>query len=278
MPLLIPKPSALRYERSYGGRPSITMGDALTSDSVANQFPSTYTELFASTEFDTTWINVTFHSNFAIGTDTSSLVSLYKGAAASEQPFIEYLAAGWVGPIASGYPVKRYGFPVRIPAGTRISARHQSVRTSQSVYIMVELLGEPPGSHWVGSGVECVGESTSTSRGTTVTPGGFSNGTLTSIGTNTYDWGYVLPVRHGQPSGDTSMNTGLGDMDLASGSDTANLIEGLDSFMCDASNNEYTWTVSEGRYCHVPAGTTLYLRSQFSGTAEDQDFLIYGVY
>jgi hypothetical protein len=275
MPLLMPKQRGVQREASWSGRPA-NNGTVVTSDSVAHTLPSTYTELIAATSFDSYWVNITVHSNHLANTNSDSLLNIYVGASSAEQVLIPNLLAGWAAstPHSNALPLKRYGFPLRIPAGTRLSARHQSVRTSTGVTVQVELLGGDPTPHWVGTRVECVGGDTATSRGVAVTPGTTSEGTLTSIGTSTYEWGFVQPMIGGNIP-DTTMNAHAHAADIGSGA--ATVIAGLEDFYFLTSNAEWSANYSDGRFCLVPAGTTLYLRSQFGSTAESNDWCIYGV-
>ena len=274
MPLMLPKQRALRREANYAFRPTeLTWGTLLTSDSVAHTEPATETELIASTAFDTDWVIIRFSDNSNTNTNTDSLVNIKVGAAGSEVTIIENLFAGWVSGVNN---YRQYEFPIRIPAGSRISATHRSVRTSTTVACMIELFGGGDGLHWVGTGVESVGAATASSGGTSVTPGTTSEGTLTSIGTNTYDWGYILPWQ--SSNADTSLLASVMAFDIASGSTTGDLIPGLEDFFMTSNTGEFYCDTTLGRYCHIPAGTTLYLRAQFGTTAEEKDWIIYGVY
>lgn len=278
MPLLMPTTRGIRREWNHSGQPTNTMGTAVPSHTVAHQLPSTYTELIATTSFDTDWVEVIIHNNSSSNTNTDSLLNIYVGANSAEQLLIPNLLAGWVAAVASANTgsVKRYGFPLCVPAGSRLSARHQSVRTSTNTYVIITLFGGNL-DHWTGTKVECVGAVTGSSRGTSVTPGSGSEGTLTSIGTNTFGWGYVQPMLGGNVT-DTIMPNQVILADLASGSATSALLGGLEDFAFQGNQNEVACNVSQGRYAMVPASTTLYLRGQVSGSADANDYCIYGVY
>ena len=142
-------------------------------------------------------------NNFLAATDTDSLVNVYVGAASSEQLLIPNLLAGWIeNPGASATTDRRrYLFPLKVPAGTRISATHRSVRTSiTTLRCRIKLLGGGEGTHWTGTKVEAIGADTANSSGTYITTGGASEGTLTRLGasdgaaTLAHDWGFVLPM------------------------------------------------------------------------------------
>jgi len=272
------KPRALLRESNVSNttRPSATVGTIITSHAtVAHTEPTTPTQLIASTSFDTELVRLTFHSNSGTATDTSTLVNIKTGAAASETTLIPNLMAGFCPAFSPNQGIK-YEFPLRIPAGTRLSATMRSVRTNQPMYCIIELFGGAPGAYWVGTGVEAVGANTADSGGTPVTVGTTSDGTLTSIGTNTYDWGYV--TMHGTNNGDTAMLGNNSVWDMASGSATTALLSGLDEWVVNGSTTEVTYNPLQGRYYHVEPGTTLYIRGQSSGNAEDLDIIIYGVY
>lgn len=274
MPLLLPKTRGLRRETNFSGQPSATWGNAITSDSVAHTLPAgNATEIIASTAFDADWVNVWFINNYGSNTRSDSLLNIYIGAAGSEQLLISNLLAGWAAPLGTGLP-KWYSFPLLVPAGSRISAKHQSIRTNTNAYVLVELLAGT-GDHWSGQKVECVGAVTGSSRGTTVTPGAAAEGTLTSLGTSTYEWGYVQPMMGGNVT-DTSMNAAYVAADIGSGASTT--ISGLTDFLFNANAGEWTANMNTGRFAPVPASTTVYLCSQTSAAVEDQDFCVYGVY
>jgi len=275
MPLLLPKSHGITHEMSWSGRPGgTTWGTALPSHAtVAHTEPTTPTQLIASTSFDSDWVVVRFHNNLNGATNTDSLVNIKVGAASSEVTIIPNLMAGWV---SDTNAFCQYTFPLRIPAGSRISATHRSVRTGVNVYCFVELFGGNQSMHWTGTGVEAVGADTATSSGTAVTPGSTNEGTLTSIGTNTYEWGYVFPMTMGNT--DTTMTAEITGFDIATGSTTGDVIPGLENFWSGSNTGEFQGHFPDGRYCRIPASTTLYLRAQYGGVAEARDYIIYGVY
>lgn len=278
MPLLLPKQRGNRREANFSGQPATTWGTILTSAATAHNYPATYTELIASTAFTTDWVNIILHTNFATATDTDSIVTIYAGAGGAEQILIADLLAGWTNVFdGQGIANKTYGFPLRIPAGTRLSARHRSVRTSTAVTCMIELLGGGESDHWTGTRVEGVGlgaEGTA-SGGTDVTPGTTSEGSFTTIGSATvYDWGYAVPMIGGNV--DVTMLSSVIATDLGVGGVA---LGGLDEWLFCLFTTETAAAQrgSIGRYTHIPAGTTMQLRAQSSNSAEALDFGIYGV-
>jgi hypothetical protein len=279
MPLLLPKQRANRREANFSGQPVGTWGTVLTSHTTtAHTYPTAYTELIASTAFDTDWVNLNFHTNFLAANDTDSIVTIYAGAGGSEQILIADLLAGWTNILdGQGLTTKTYGFPLRIPQGTRLSGRHRSVRTTAGVNCMMELLGGGEGHHWTGTRVEGVGlgAAGTDSGGTLVTPGTTSEGTFTTVGSATvYDWGYVVPMNGGntdtvQPTDVIAADLGVGGVALT----------GLDEWLFHCFTTEVNGPLRGqiGRYTYIPAGTTLQLRVQALNSTDAKDFAIYGV-
>ena len=278
MALLLPKQKGVQRQANFSGQPATTWGTVLTSDAVSNTEPATETEIFASTSFDTDWVNIWFHTNVLAATDSDALVNIKTGAAGSEVSLIPNMLAGWAPVIppgtVSGAPnPKFYSFPLYIPAGTRISATHRSVRTSIGCNVMIELLGGGRSNHWTGTEVEAIGADTANSSGTMLTHGTAAEGTITSLGTTVNEWGFVQPMMGGNV--DVTMLSGMIAMDLCSSGTV--VIPGLEDFLFSSCTSEAGSNWSGGRFCYVPAGTTLNARTRGSAAAEAQAVVCYGV-
>jgi hypothetical protein len=269
--LAYPKTKGSRRESNVSGRPLTTWGTVLTSDTVAHTEPATETQLIASTSFDSYWVNVFFHTNFVSATVTDSLVNIKVGAAASEVTVIENLLAGWADNF--GNRPCQYGFPLRIPAGSRISATHRSLRTSIGVTCIIELIGGGAAPFWTGTKVESVGALTASSRGTQITPGTTSDGTFTNLATNVGEFGFVKPAVNG--NADISEVGGIYTCDIGA---NGVLLPGLEDFMFGATSTEIWYPMmAEGRFYYLPAGTDIEARLQGSGAAEAKSVVLYGV-
>jgi len=271
------KTRGLNREANFSGQPATTWGTQVTANSTVHTLSDTFTELIASTAYTTSWVNILIHSTGQAATQQDILINIYVGADGSEQLVIPYLTGGWSPQMINGSNFKRYSFPLSIPQGSRLSMKAQSDTSSKTAYVMVDLLSGTHEAHWTGTGVEAVGVNTGTSVGTSVTAGTTSDGTLTSIGTNTYEWGYCLPTIGGNIS-DVSQSSGLQTIDLASSNSTANLLPGLGNFLVAMNSSEQVFNLEQGRFCTVPAGTTLYARGRTDATAEAKDYIIYGVH
>lgn len=277
--LHFPHPGCEMFQTNWSGRVTSTIGTLVTAHATPNTLGSK-TELIASTNFTTCWVEVIIHSTISGDTDTDSLINIYVGGSGSEQLLIPNLLAGWSAhllPITSTAMPKTYRFPLRIPKGSRISADMQAIIGGDTARVIINLLGGPTQSHWVGQAVECIGADIVNSRGATVTPGTTSNGDLVSIGSPTLDWGFVLPHIGGVST--VNIKSGIETVDVGI---STGVIAGLENFMFAVgySGDEGCGTIfnTMGRFHRIPAGTGLYLRARFSGDAEDKDYCIYGVY
>ena len=133
-----------------------------------------WVELDASTSQDASFINVGCSNTAVSGTDTGMLVDIGIGGSGSEVVLIPNILAGWqpTGASANASKQRNSGFPVFIPAGSRLSARCQAVIVSDTVDVGVRLLGSPNSfnqDQWQGGCVVTYGADTGNSRGTVVT-------------------------------------------------------------------------------------------------------------
>jgi hypothetical protein len=268
----------VQYSKNWtAGRPSPSAwGTQLTASSTSHTL-GTKTDLFASTSHDTYWVRITIQ-NISLGaTQTDALVNVYVGAASSEQVLIPNLLAGWANALQNQTGAPRcYEFPLFIPAGTRVSAALQGLISSETVRVVMELYGGGEPFGWAGRGVECLGADTASSRGTTVTVGAAAEGSFADIGTTSREWRYILPMAQGSLT-DTNMGGVYTALDVGVG---GALYKDLEEFWIATYVAEFTSPISggRGRYCVIPSGTALQLRGQCSGTADDLDCCIYGVY
>jgi hypothetical protein len=93
----------------------------VTADSAANT-KGAWTELIGSTSDNASLIYLNVGAISTATVNTASLIDIAFGASGSEIPIVENIAVGGAQPI-------QFCFPYKIPSGTRISARMQSVVT-----------------------------------------------------------------------------------------------------------------------------------------------------
>lgn len=273
MTLYVPNPRPYKIQKNYSGVPGGSMGTNVITGTSAHALGSSFTEVFSATERDTFWVEIMLHGTDASVTDTSTLVNLYSGADGSEILFIDSLAAGFAPALDTGANGKFYCFPLFIPRGTRISAKSRSVQTSKNVRLSIALHGGALPNNWFGVGVETLGANTASSKGTNVTPGDTTRGSWSSIGTTGRNYGYVQPMINGAT--DTNIVNNAIDADIGTGDA---VIPGLEMFQFGSTSTEQLANSSLGRFCNIPSGTPLQMRSAVSNNIDTHDFLIYGVY
>jgi hypothetical protein len=277
MTLALPYPRAVQQSRSWTeARPATTTGVTITASGTPHALSASFTDLFAATAHDTYWVSLLCHGSASPATQTDALLNIYIGAAAAEVLLIPDLAVGWSVSAGGGGYCKTYEFPLFIPAGSRISAKSRALVGSQTIEVMMQLHGGGEPSGWCGRGVESVGANTAASQGTSVTPGGASEGSFTDIGTTVNAWRYILVMPQGTLT-DTNMTTAMQSYDIGVGGATYKSLEEF-WFINNGASETSGPLMSRGRFVEVPAGTALQLRGQSSGTAEAMDCLIYGVY
>lgn len=274
MALLVPASRKQSGQQNVSGRPSATWGTTLTGSATPHALPASPTEVIAATTHEWEWIRLSFHGMAVATTITDALCNVYIGGAGSEVLLIDSLPCGWSSTAALGGIPTAYWFPLRIPRGARLSASLRNLIASDTCYIIIEG-GVSNGEHWVGSGVETLGENTAASRGTSVTPGSTSDGAWASIGTTGRKYRYVNIGVMG--NNDTSIVAEFMGWDIGSGSA---LLQNMELFMTSDNATEYQspWT-PRGFWCDIQSGTALQVRAQSHTTASGVQYAtLHGVY
>jgi len=285
MSLILPgAPQFSRYESNIVATPSISAEGTSVSHYVttAHTKNPTWTQLVASTAFDTDLVLICVGSNAVSNGDSSTLLDIGIGAASAETVIIPDLAAGFATSFNSG-GYRHFIFPLRIPAGSRLAARTQSVRTTGSVDVLVQLYGGPrdPDRWWSGSQVTAYGADLTKSCGTVFTPGNTgAEGTGVSLGTTTADSDCLVLGVQGHPN-DVAWSTVAYHFDVGLDSASTEWIES-DRYYALASSAE--WIIGGGTvwwpiFRPVPSGSVLMVRGECSTTADPSvlSAIIYGV-
>jgi hypothetical protein len=238
----------------------------------AHTLPASPTEIIsaANNTVEAEWIKVIVHGMNVSATSTDALLNIYIGGAGSETLFIDSLSAGW-SPTGydSGLP-RSYWFPVRIPRGTRVSASLRSLIASDTCEVIIEL-GVSNGRHWVGTGVETLGETTASSRGTSVT-----NATWTTIGTSGRRYRYITIGVQG--NNDTTIVDGWWTWAIGTGSSLLQLMM-LGCIMGTDGAEAHSNTDRSGWFCDIPSGTSLQVYAASSGAPSGVVYAtLHGVY
>ena len=255
-----------------------TLGTLVSASATPHTKNSTYTELISSVGFDVYYIEILIHTVFVSGTDSSTLVDIAIGAAASETVIIPNLncggSAAWANASHAGH---RYAFPLYIPSGSRLSANCQSAVASKQPRVLIWVYGEPSDPTWVGQHITDYGTNLATSRGVSVALGtGSSDSAWTEIVAATTRGHNMLCVGPGL-AGDTSSNIAAHSMDLGIGSATE--VEISANFPLSSSTFE---NLSMGKPWVVPvsvqSGERIVGRGHNNqGQVQSADLIVYGV-
>lgn len=255
-------------------------GVTLAAPGTAN-VKTDWTEIVSATTADAMGITIAISSPPAGSTNTRRLVDIGIGAAGQEQVFIANLLAGncgeWIS--AAAQPIM-YHFPVFIPAGTRLSARHQSSSTTVTATIGIWLNRSPRGlCGWVGTRVLTFGANTANSSATSVPQANGSYGTTTVIGSAT-----PVTLRYLQLGQDlltdTTGNTKRGLVRIGFQTPVTWLISDLPFKESTTTENpfmnETNFLLSQLRPV-IPAGRQIILATTVNTAAENRGWAVYGV-
>lgn len=282
MGLMLPgAPQFSRYESNFAATPASDLGTVVSHYvTTAHTKNTTCTELIASTAFDAQLVIVSITTNSALNGDSSTLLDLLIGASTEEVVVIPDLCAGFVSTGVNPPGDRHFIFPLYIPAGSRLSARTQSVLTSGSVTVGVQLFGGPrnPDRWWYGSHVEAVGEDAATSAGTKFTPGASgAEGTGVSLGTLSQHAECLVLGLQGHPD-DTSWAARIYHIDIGIDSSSTEWLE-VDRFVAISTASEAIgpgglwWPI----FRPLASGTEIMVRGECSGTVDPLSAVVYAV-
>ena len=137
-------------------------GNAVVTASATAHAKGSWTQLIASTSGQSNFFICLLQSVFVAGTDTATLLDIGIGASGSETAIASNIAIGGANNI-------NIVLPVNIPSGTRIAARIQGVRSSQTLSINANTFTaniSGSAASLFPSSVDVLGTDSSTSTGT----------------------------------------------------------------------------------------------------------------
>jgi len=253
------------------------IGTTVTAGGTANTKNTTYTELLASTSFDAYAVEIMFSNVATDGANTSMLVDIAIGAAASETVIIPNLNAGAaIGHNSVTLGGQRYWFPLYIPAGSRLSATAAAAIASDTASVTVRLWGNPSSPVWAGTEVIDYGTTGASSKGTPVTPGNSgAEGAWTQIVASTTRNHYYLAAGVGNNER-TSVQDSIALLDVGVGAATEDPI--MEDYRISAGVNEQFMQDLIGIFVQVPAASRLTARiSQAQSAGGSYDVILYGI-
>lgn len=200
---------------------------------------ATPVELIASTPADASSIWIRWPANSVTATRTSSVFEIMAGGSGSEYSII--------GPITFGYSQQgSIALPIFIPAGTRLSIRVRSARTS-TAFAFARHIGYGPSrdgvglpQRWIAYGV--TDDASANAQGTTVAPGSAAWGSWTAITTSTtYAHDLWLPILGGGTTAAANALIARLQVAAASTTDAATMATNATVWECGAQS----WTTAE---------------------------------
>lgn len=220
-------------------------------------------------------INISNNSASAASRNTVVDIGVDESGGTSYSVLIADLLAGGAATYTAGLGIWYY-FPIFIPAGAAVAARAQgTVTTALRVGCVHMQRPYNPSMIRKGSFVETLG--ITAPDGTAITPGTTSEGSWTSLGTTSkrcWWWQAGIQVN----AADTSWNAGAIHLDVAVG-DGTNFDIIIQDLGATTATTETMLTppLTAGVEWDVPAGSTIYVRAQHSGTLDAYTCAVYGL-
>jgi hypothetical protein len=140
-----------------------TQGTIVTA-SATTHTKGAWAQLIASTSAETTLVSINVGALGFNATETSALIDIGTGASGSESVLIGDVAVGSAASQSGGGGISIV-VPVKIPSGTRISARIQAATASDQARVSIVCWSVGDGTS-IPTSVDVVGGDTATSRGT----------------------------------------------------------------------------------------------------------------
>jgi hypothetical protein len=271
MGLMLPPPRGMGSANQFSATPgsATTRGITVAANASANTKGS-WVEMIASTTYSVIGIGVSI-SNLSLATAVRrSFFDIGVGAAAAEQVLIaNHCMLGTANLTNQASPQEVY-YPVRVPSGTRISARHQCSTGSQSSQVQLTVYYGNWHEHRTFAGAEMANADTSTTSLTAITAGNTgAESAWTSAGSTTTRayYGGLLCV---------TMNTSTALTALTYHGEWGFNSTTMGEMWFQASASELVGgnTPTPFQYVPIASGTQLQARAECSGTGEA---LQYGV-
>lgn len=272
MGLLLPVPRQAIMSSNLAATPTTNLGGTSMTAGAAN-VKGAWAQLFATAPFDVFGMTINWCNNSASAAVRNWLFDIGVGGAGVEVPIISNMMGTWTTTVLSAGTVPWY-FPLRIPAGTRISARAQCSTAAATALCTIFLHGGANYQPFAFSAAEGIGVDTSTSKGTPITAGNTgAESAYTSIGgTTSREYRGILPMI-GTDTVTTMTNLGY-HLEYGYGSAT------LGERAFGANNTEYVLGMMplQPDFMAIPSGTQLQMRAECSGTGEALQYGLMGFY
>jgi hypothetical protein len=230
-----------------------------------------YAQLIASTSSNASYIVIQCDCA-AVATDTSTLLDIATGASGSETVLIGDVAIGAAEDTTTRAPFA-FGVPIQIPAGTRLSARIQSLVTGGKTGLIVVRTYESGDYAIAPTSVDVIGTSTANSTGTAMSG---SSGTWTEIIASTSRAYRAVAIVPSSSSNDIS--TLVATFTLGTGSSGSEVAQG--AIVAHYTINEevgmtaYTPSLAGGGFA---AGVRLAVKHDIAANSDRYDITLIGI-
>ena len=281
MPLWPLPTQAQRYaNQRAAGSASLSAVNVPTGGSAHTK--GAWTQLVASTAVDASILRVYLGGHNSTGVASPALLDIGVGANGAEQVLLPNLDVGF-----HAAPLNLQ-LPACVPAGSRIAARAQGLRTAVNIPVAVDVDGDqslagsglPSAAVWAAYGVD-----TGNSRGTAVTPGNSNAwGSWVQLGTTGQDHDWWFPMMDMGP--DTGVTSITYRVQLAV---CANTTAAAALVTAGALQGDVVWATNSAEYAvyqtphtplalrsPTPSGANVYVRASASGTARTIYAAAYG--
>jgi hypothetical protein len=239
-------------------------GATVTADATAH-VKGSWQQLIASTSADASYLFINVSGVATNATNTSALLDLAIGASGSETAFASNICVGG----AQSFLV---AFPFKIPSGTRVAARIQSVIGSKTAFVSIWTIDD---GHYdtAPTSVDVIGADTATSTGTAFS--GASGTWVEGIASTSQAYRAVALAVAIQsddaPGGLRSYDVGVG----ASGSEIQFGTYRANAGTAENFVTERPFTLHFGR--RIPAGSRLAVRHAFTADPQTYGFTLIGI-
>lgn len=177
-----------------------------------------------------------------------------------------------------GYPGSGiyYRFNLRIPNGAKVGCRCQSNVISQTVYVAINVFGNPthPGLVRSGTLVRTFGADTANTQGTGVTPGGASEGAWVQVTASTSDdlWQWDASWH----CNDSAWVAGSEFIDIGKGAAASEVVIATNITHSKGGTEGLVKPTGPAIY-DVPSGTRIAVRAQGASGETTETVIVYGV-
>jgi hypothetical protein len=244
----------------------------VTANSSANTKGS-YSQLIASTSANASFIVVVSNAVRTGATNTATLLDLAIGASGSETNFASNIAIGSHSATAAPQVGGVYGFPLKIPSGSRISARIQSVVTlgkTASVTVYLFDLGDYATAP---TSVDVIGGNTANSQG--ISFSGASGTWVQATASTSQAYRAVTFVASGH---DATMGNVIDFFEVGVGASGSEVGFGEFRWQFDTSETasiREPYTYMSGR--NIPAGSRLAVKHPIAADPSKYGFTLIGI-